>query len=284
MRTSDVGGHSIAVSYANASRNIDYSVAAQNVSENFNVETGFITRSGLALFSGMVRPKIYPSSTILQRVDVELFSAQTRDAIYDMWETANHIALRHFLLNRMSLSLRYSYATEVFLGERFQTGGFLVSAGGQITNQFSVRARYRQADAIYYTAEPYQGASKSLSASATVQPTENVQAEASYVRVDFRGDEISANDYIYGIYRGKLTYQVSRYLFFRGIVEYNDFRDDLLTDFLASFTYIPGTVLHVGYGSIYDKNRWETDRYVPSSRFLQMRRQLFVKGSYLWRM
>ena len=144
-------------------------------------------------------------------------------------------------------------------------------------------ARYRKAKAIYYSADPYQGTSEIMTASATAQPTDNLQAVASYVRVDFRGDENAANDYVYGIYRGKLTYQLSRYLFFRGIVEYNDFRDDLLTDFLASFTYIPGTVFHVGYGSLFDKTRWDIDRYVPGNDFLQIRRQLFVKGSYLWR-
>ena len=62
-----------------------------------------------------------------------------------------------------------------------------------------------------------------------------------------------------------------------------DFREELLTDLLASFTYIPGTVLHVGYGSLYDKTRWETDRWVDSDRFLQTRRQFFFKSSYLWR-
>ena len=138
--------------------------------------------------------------------------------------------------------------------------------------------------AIYYSADPYQGNSELLTVGATAQPTDNLQAVASYVRVNFSGENNSTNDYVYAIYRGRVTYQLSRYLFFRGIVEYNDFRADLLADFLASFTYIPGTVFHIGYGSLFDKTRWETDRYVPGDRFLQMRRQLFIKGSYLWRM
>jgi hypothetical protein len=284
MQTGDFGGHAVGVFFANASRNVDYGFTAKNVSEDFEAETGFITRTGLALFSGTLRPKFYPSSSLLQRIDVEFFSAQTRDAIYDMWETANHISLRHFLLNRMTLSVRYSYATEIFLAERFQTGGLLLSTSGRITNQLAVNATYRKSDAIYYSAEPYQGSSELLTVSATAQPTDNLQAVASYVRVDFRGEKNSTNDYVYRIYRGKLTYQLSRYLFFRGIVEYNDFRDDLLTDLLASFTYIPGTVFHIGYGSLFDKTRWENDRYVPSDRFSQTRRQLFIKGSYLWRM
>ncbi len=80
-----------------------------------------------------------------------------------------------------------------------------------------------------------------------------------------------------------MTYQVNWYLFFRGILEYNDYRTELLTDFLASFTYIPGTVIHIGYGSLYDRIRWENGEYVDSDRFLEAKRAFFFKTSYLWR-
>jgi hypothetical protein len=90
--------------------------------------------------------------------------------------------------------------------------------------------------------------------------------------------------YDYAIYRGKASFQVNRYLFFRAIAEYNTYRRQLLTDFLASFTYIPGTVLHAGYGSFYEKVRWDDGRYVPGTSFLETRRGFFFKASYLWRL
>ncbi len=77
---------------------------------------------------------------------------------------------------------------------------------------------------------------------------------------------------------------MNRFLFFRAILEYNTFRRTLVTDFLASFTYIPGTVLHAGYGSLYERTTWVGDRPVPASSFEEMRRGLFLKASYLWRM
>jgi len=77
---------------------------------------------------------------------------------------------------------------------------------------------------------------------------------------------------------------VNKYLFFRGIVEYDSFRKTLLTDFLASFTYIPGTVLHVGYGSFYEKIQWTGGDYISSDRFLETKRGFFFKASYLWRL
>jgi len=57
-----------------------------------------------------------------------------------------------------------------------------------------------------------------------------------------------------------------------------------MTDLLASFTYIPGTVVHIGYGSLYEKLAWREEQYEPSDRFLEMKRDFFFKVSYLWRL
>ncbi len=86
------------------------------------------------------------------------------------------------------------------------------------------------------------------------------------------------------IWRGRLTYQLNRFILFRGIVEHNTFRKRLLTDFLASFTYIPGTVMHFGYGSLYEKDRFEGDVLVSGNRFVETQRGIFAKASYLWRL
>ncbi len=80
-----------------------------------------------------------------------------------------------------------------------------------------------------------------------------------------------------------ITYQANKYLFGRAIAEYNNYRKELLTDFLISFTYIPGTVLHVGYGSIYDRLGWDGTAYQDTDSFMEMKRGLFVKASYLHR-
>jgi hypothetical protein len=56
-------------------------------------------------------------------------------------------------------------------------------------------------------------------------------------------------------------------------------------DGLVSFTYIPGTVIHLGYGSALEKLEWDEglEGFAPSSRFHQMQRGFFFKVSYLHR-
>ena len=143
---------------------------------------------------------------------------------------------------------------------------------------------YWYGKAIYYSSDPYQGRGTRASSTVIYQPSDKLHSQISLTYADFYRDEDSQKIYDYTIVRGRLTYQVNRYLFFRGIVEYNEYYEEMLTDFLASFTYIPGTVIHVGYGSIYNKVAWQDGQYVESDRFLQTRKGLFFKASYLWRM
>ena len=80
------------------------------------------------------------------------------------------------------------------------------------------------------------------------------------------------------------TYQFNSAFFLRATLRSDSFLHRMLTDYLASFTYIPGTVIFFGYGSSYEKTAWRDDRYEPSDRFLEMKRGFFFKASYLWRM
>lgn len=278
-------GNALGLRYFYNTRNVDYDFGITNISENFTDEMGFIARTGVTELTGLWRPKFYPPSEIVRRVDVEIFSGQTLDQPSDLWETYDYAQVRGYIFGSLSAQVRYMHATEVFVKQRFKTGALLAAAGGQFTKQLNLTLQYRHGDAIYYDpANPYQGNSNRAALSLVLQPSEQFAATASLVYADFSRSSDNLKVYDYLISRAKLTYQLNKYLFFRGIVEYNDYRKRLLTDFLASFTYIPGTVVHLGYGSLYEKIEWNSDRYVTSDRFLETQRGFFFKMSYLWRL
>ena len=79
------------------------------------------------------------------------------------------------------------------------------------------------------------------------------------------------------------TYQINKYLFLRAIAEYNTYYKRWTLDTLASFTYIPGTVVYIGYGSAFEQIRWNGMEYENSDRYLETKRGFFFKVSYLWR-
>jgi hypothetical protein len=180
--------------------------------------------------------------------------------------------------------LSANYSTESYLEEKFNTSQWSVIGVSQFTKQFYLRLNYRYGKSIYYSEDPYQGKGTHASGQLIYQPSEKIDLSINLTYADFFRDSDSSKIYDYTILRTRLTYQMNKYLTFRGIVEYNDYRKTLITDFLVSFLYIPGTVIHLGYGSLYEKTHWVDGEYRPSDRFLEMERGLFFKVSYLWRL
>jgi hypothetical protein len=220
----------------------------------------------------------------LRRIEVSFATQHTRDHAGDLWESASSGTVAMRFVRNTSIAGRYSYGSEVFLGREFSTTGVSASLASQVTRQLNLRATFADRDAIYYAGDPFGGRSRNVTFGAVYLPTDNLHTELTLTYADFDRASDGTRLYDYGIARSRTTYQVNRYLFFRGIFEYNSFRRQLTSDLLASFTYVPGTVLHLGYGSLYVRIRWEDCFYTRSDRFLESRRGLFCKASYLWRM
>ena len=281
--SSSNGGHNIGLSFGSNTRDFDFKFGLKEISQNFNTETGYITRNGIFSLTGLCRPKFYPESRIFRRLDLELFGSQTNDKFSNLWETANWVSLYAVLPGNFGVKIKYSYSTEIFLGEKFKTGGGHVLIEGWLNKQLYAGILYRRIGAIYYSQTPFQGNSNRITASLTILPSDKLSAQMDFQYADFYRDSDGQYIYDYPIERVNLSYQLNQYILFRGIVEYNNYRKELLTDLLASFTYIPGTVFHIGYGSLYSKVKWQYNNYVDSNRFLEIKRGLFLKASYLWR-
>lgn len=276
-------GRALGFHLSRSTRDLDLKLTGKDVTEDFRAETGFVWRTGVLQVSGQVTPKFYPESNVLRRVDLDFFSGQTKDRASDMWETYNQALILAQLLGKVTLRAAFYHATEVYRDQKFDAGGFTVAGSAQFTNDLYASVSFQRSDAIFYSADPYQGESARASATLIYQPSDKLRGDFRYTYVDFSRSSDGEKIYDYPIYWGRVTYQLNRYLFFRGILEYNEYREEMLTDLLASFTYIPGTVVHVGYGSLQDRVRWAEGSYVPSDDFLETKRSFFLKMSYLWR-
>ena len=225
----------------------------------------------------------YPANDLIQRVDVELFLRQAHDINYDMWETIEFLSAMVYLKGSTYMRIKAEYSTEIFIGQRFKTGGFDVLLRSQPGKKVSLTALYRHKAAIYYSADPFQGTSNFMMLASNYKPLDKIHLDLSYRYSDFSDPSANRPLYDYSILRGKITYQMNKHFFLRAISEYNSYRSELLTDFLASFTWVPGTVVYLGYGSLYERLRWEDERYIADERFMETTRGFFFKSSYLHR-
>lgn len=75
----------------------------------------------------------------------------------------------------------------------------------------------------------------------------------------------------------------------RFLAQYDSSEHRLLTDLLASYEFVPGTVVHAGYGSLYERGRSErftSDANSPvrlEEKYRATNRGFFFKASYLRR-
>lgn len=277
-------GHALGWRLAKVNRDWTLVFTFKDITKDFTADMGHIRRTGLQIYTGYVAPKFFPKTKLIRKIMPELFVGQVHDKFDNMWETFNYAAVNISFGGQTEFIAKYYLTTEIFAGQRFKTNGFHTLLTSQITKKLFAGYVSRWNNGIYY-GDPQQGKTYRFTGYLTYQPSDQVILDYTYLYANFKSDLSQKKLYDYSIHHLKLTYQLNKYLFFRGIAEYNGHRKELLTDFLASFTYIPGTVIHLGYGSIYEKQEWDdaNQRYTESDRFMEFNRGFFFKMSYLWR-
>ena len=185
-----------------------------------------------------------------------------------------------------SLNMEYYIEDEAWASEVYHKNSFVAIFELQLFKWLHLNTTLLTGDAIYYDLEnPFLGDTGTISIGATIEPGIKLKISGDYLHT-YLNRKQGEKEYAVNIYNFRTTYQFNKYFFIRGILRYNDYREKLLTDFLASFTLIPGTVVHLGYGSLYMKNQWLPGErgWVPGAGNLEeMKRGLFFKASYLWR-
>jgi hypothetical protein len=278
--------HALSLAYNFSNRKVYIDLGYQDISEGFRADTGFLFRTGLRRLAAFAMYNIYPKSKFFQKIEPFYWSSHLYDTIYNMWETTNVFVLRFKLPRNTMVRFDGMLANEIYVGRRFDQSGYGFMMESQLAKQVYVQTRVRRTGSTFYDpTDPYQGHGTQASAAVRYQPMDQLDFNLSLNYVDFFRESDRMKIYDYLILRSRNTFQINKYLFVRGIVEYNDFYKRMTLDGLVSFTYIPGTVVHLGYGSALEKLEWDEGLagFAPSRRFHEMKRGFFFKVSYLYR-
>ncbi len=282
--TETLSDHALGLHYQYGTRNVIIDLGYQDISQNFQVDTGYVTRTGIRRLSAFAMYRFYPKSKFFQRIEPFYWSFHLYDTEHKMFETVNLFTLRFWLPRSTQFRIDALFANEVFAGERFGRGGLRFQTTSQITKHVFLTLFYGHTGSVYYDpVAPFQGYGSMLMGSVRFQPVEKLNFGLSISYVDFFRESDKKLIYDYAIIRSRNTFQINKYLFLRGILEYNSFQDRLTLDTLISFTYIPGTVIYAGYGSAFEKVEWDGMNYRESNNFHETKRGFFFKVSYLWR-
>ena len=278
------GGHALALDYNYDNRKVSLDVGYQDISRDFQVDTGFLERNGLRRLAFFSMYRIFTKSKFFQKIEPFYWSYHLYDTYSNLLETFYIFVLRFQLPRSTQVRFEGILANEVYGGARFGRSGFGVRVNTQLSKQFFLSAFYRRTGSIFYDPEaPYPGQGNRANAQVEYQPTEKLDFIFSLSYSDFFRRSDRSKVYDYAIVRNFSTFQFNKYFFLRAILEYNTYRKRMTLDTLASFTYIPGTVFYVGYGSAFERIHWTGREYEESDRFRETKRGFFFKMSYLWR-
>jgi len=287
----DTTGTASQVSYSYSTREFSWQGQVEHYDRAFQMDTAFYNRTGFTDGWSYGELNFYPKGKTniwLRKITPSYFVKFGHDEVQDGNEDSESVSLRFTFTRQGSFQVGYGRGHEPWLGRRFDTGGGINLFGSaQAFRWLNAYGGYNQGREIYYDrVDPFQGFSRGSFFGLTLQPNQHFSQSMDGNLVRF--DRASSRQRVFSvnIVNLKTTYQFDKHFFVRGLTQFDSSSHRLLLDLLASYEFVPGTVAHAGYGSLYEKRVGQgasASLDAAAERYLTVNRGLFFKVSYLRR-
>ncbi len=283
---SDTSGGAAAVTYSYETRRASFTTQLEHYDTDFEMDTAFYRRTGFTSAWSFAEVNFYPKSSWLQRVHPFLFGKIGDDEVQGGGEDFVNTGIGFNFTRQGYFEIAHSRGHETWRGQQFTAGSdFHVFARAQALRWLNVHAGTNRGPLPYYDEQnPFQGRSRSVFFGVTVQPNQHFTQSINVDTVRFDRQSTGLRVYGVDIVNARTTYQFDKHFLVRFLAQYDSSAKRVLTDLLASYEFVPGTVLHAGYGALYERNDvFAGGRPGGSQDYLVVNRGLFFKASYLRR-
>jgi hypothetical protein len=251
----------------------------------FRMDTAFYNQTGITTNWSFAQVNLYPDEkkhSWVKKVSPFVFTKLGRDRIQDGDIRFGLVGVRASFTRQGYFRVDTSWGIEPWANHEFPTRGTRVMGGAQILRWLNLDGRAEVGRSVYYdTQAPFVGPSRSHSLSMTVQPGASFSQNVSWDRYQLDQPDGGGRVFRVDVLNLRTTYQFDRRFALRAIVRYDSDAKRVLTDFLASFEPVPGTVAYAGYGSLLEQRGWDGSGWLPGQGdYLTTRRGLFFKASY----
>jgi hypothetical protein len=255
----------------------------EHYDRDFRMDTAFLNQTGLTSNWSYGALSLYPDEKThawFKRFSPFFFTRVGRDRLQGGDIRFGLVGVRMNFTRQGYLRIDTNQGLEPWAGHEFDTRGTRVMTGAQLLRWLNVDARFEAGRSVYYDeADPFVGPSRSHSLSLTVQPGASFSQNVSWDHYQMdRPDGTRA--FLVDLLNLRTAYQFDRRFAVRAIVRYDSSERRVLTDLLASFEPVPGTVAYAGYGSLVEQRSWDGAAWQRGGDYLTMRRGLFLKASY----
>lgn len=250
---------------------------------SFNLDIGRLARANVRSFSAYVDRSFFTTSDLLKRIILSYTGVINNDKDYQMNDYSHRMAIQFDFPSSSTFSLSYDVAKEIVDGFLFDRNQLSLNTKLQLTKYFFFQCDFSTGGwPNYLYPEMGNGKERSLTIVMQFQPSPKFYSVFSYKNRIYHDQSSGEKLYDFSIYRNKTIFQPNRYFSFRTIVEYSTETKKMICDALAEFTYIPGTVIHLGYGPTF-RQYSVNDTVYPYDRLRLIGSAFFFKASYLFR-
>ena len=243
----------------------------------FEVSSGFINRTDYrsgGLFSSLT---LYPDKKFLNQVRFQLQAGQRNSyfgpTVQDQWGRFS-LQLRFTEFNQLFLSLER--AMERYAEIDFRKTNLTVESQMNLIGWMPFGFFFQTGDSINYDPEDaFLGTSNAYGLFVNFKPSKRLNLGFDLSKQTFWEKWGGKELWDYNVVRMRTTYQISKPLSLRAIVDYNHYYKEIFGSFLISWVLKPGTVFFLGVDNNYlrdELGRYSRDNY-----------NVFLKFSYWWR-
>lgn len=286
-----VDGSAFHLSWDYRTKPFEAYMMAEHFDKNFNMETAYYKRTGITHLYYYLCPLWYPNPDAfpwIRRIRTFTFGYYRHDWFTDMADYFTQIVIQPFFKWNGWLRVDANLWGESWGGVIYHKKFYRIWSWMQVTKWMNFFTLLRAGESIFYDpVDHFKGDYVNWQTNLNFQPTENFNQGFSYWLETLKNPVTEESQYEVHILQSKTTYQFNEYFFIRAQIQYDSYRKVVLTDLLASFTLIPGTVMHLGYGSLHESLEWQNNQWLdstPHGKFYQRSRSLFFKASYLFRL
>ena len=254
------------------------------------MDTAFYNRTGFTAGWSFGEVNFYPRQDFwLQRVHPFLFVKRGHDEVQNGDEDFLNTGIRFNFTRQGFINVSHGQGHEPWVGQRFETGRMhrpATAARNSCAGCRSAPSSTRRTRFTTIRINPFQGRSRQVGFGTTLQPNQHFSQDIDVDTVRF--DRADTGERVFGvdIVNLKTTYQFDKHFLVRLIEQFDSQTHRVLTDLLASYEFVPGTVFHAGYGSLHEKRAGEAELSGPDNvdrHYVAVNRGLFFKASYLHR-
>ncbi|MGZ5498398.1 MAG: DUF5916 domain-containing protein [Candidatus Aminicenantales bacterium] len=245
---------------------------------DFQASLGFVNRTDYRSTGAYASLRLYPDKKYLNQVQFRIQAGQRigyADSVtQDTW-IRPQIQFRLTEFNQIFVMVEAGL--ERFAGVDFKKQGFSIESQITFISWMPVNFFFETGDSVNYDPEDaFLGYHNTYGVMATFKPSKRLQLGVDLNKETFWRSAGGERLWDYNVVRQRTTYQLSKTLSFRAIVDYNFFYKQAFGSLLASWVLRPGTVFFLGFDNNYLR---DTFGYLVRDNY-----NVFIKFSYWWRL